>query len=849
MQTKIFSLFSAALLIGGLAGCSSSEDAIDNPVPTAVSENAVGQAIDDVTAEMQSTIYNCATSGTRAQSDIDAIIKEIPTVPEVFFNNAVPGDAKDVKTNSQIWLAGGPWYVAKGESYTLTRDFNLTNTTMYVSGTLTLESSWTDANKTKIIVKDGGTLIVKTNGSNILGSGGSIYVEKGGTLTVPDGATLNVDQNSKVYVEDGNISAKRIIVQGTLYVNGDLKAESFNVDQNSKVYVVDGNISAKRIIVQGTLYVNGDLTAKNFTGPMNDKTRLYVAGKLTSTDADLTTDGYIRVDGGIDAGNHDIYFQNTTKLLAQCGIKASKIDVNSNAVEVHANYIKCDNLYQCAASKIFLEDKGFIDVNDTYTNQNNGTAAIIMEGKNAMGVLKATTIVFNGSTSKDIFFAKTNPDEGKQCLGIDCNNYKYDQNNGNFTTLEFNDINFVKGEVERIAEGKVVDNDRQTTSDVVAYSIPKDECHGNGYQPDKPVNPDTPKPIIVAESHTHDISATCVQTDGTNVYVSYHQRGKTHSGCIEMLTTTGNITTLKQFVRDHEKAIDFNHIALDKANKHLYAVGNNKDGGFLGFLRLKDDGTIDCASQKMDGLDSIEIAHKNYLPLQIVKLWEAQLASKKGGKGGDGNCVIVNGNDLDVASTYGYEVFDNTLAELRATKTAGRAKHLAYAPDGKTFYAIHYDGTQIVDSMTEVGLKLEKFNTSDVNMESPLFTVDANKVKPNNGKNAMCVFDGKVYVCQSMNGLYVYDANSGTQVGHYKENIVSSQTHKELAICANGVAVDANYVYIAYGTRGLVVLDRNTLKKVTSFVGQRSANYVALANGYIYVAYGRDSLKVFKMSK
>ena len=809
MQTKIFSLFSAALLLGGLAGCSSSEDAIDNPVPAAVSVNAVGQAIEDATAEMQSSIYNCATSGTRAQSDIDAINainEKIPTWPKDL-DTTVPINAKDVKTNSQLWVAGGPWYVAKGESYTLTSGFNLTNTTMYVSGTLTLESSWTDVDKTRIIVKDGGTLIVKTNESTILGSGGSIYVEKGGTLKVPDGGTLFVDQSSKVYIEEGDISAKRIIVQGTLYVNG-------------------------------------DLTAKNFTGPMNDKTRLYVAGKLTSTDADLTTDGYIRVDGGIDAGNHAINFQSSTKILAQCGVKASQINVNANGVEVHANYIKCDNLYQCAGSTIFLQNEGFIDVADTYNNQNNGNgAAISMEGKDAMGVLKAATIQFNDNGHPDVFFIKTNPDEGKQRMGIDCNNFKF--NDG--TTYQLKEMNFKNGTVERIVDGKVIDNYGQPTGDIT-YSIPADGCHGDGYEPDVPTQPTTPKPVVVSESHTHDISATCVQTDGTNVYVSYHQRGKTHSGCIEMLTTTGNITTLKQFVRDHEKAIDFNHIALDKANKRLYAVGNNKDGGFLGFLRLKDDGTIDCASQKMDGLDSIEIAHKNYLPLQIVRLWEAQLASKKGGYGGDGNCVIVNGNSLQVASTYGYETFDTSLNETHATHTAGRAKHLCFSPDGNVF-AIHYDGTHITDSMTEVGLKLEKFNKSDVTMQTPVFTVAANKVKPNNGKNAMCVYDGKVYVCQSMNGLYVYDANSGAQVGHYKENIVSSKTHKELAICANGVAVDNKYVYIAYGTRGLVVLDRNTLKKVTSFVGQRSANYVALANGYIYVAYGRDSLKVFKMSK
>ena len=810
MQTKIFSLFSAALLLGGLAGCSSSDDVIDNTVPTAVSENAVGQAIDDVTAEMQSSIYNCAVSGTRAQNDIDAIEKEIPSWPKDL-DTTVPSNAVDITgSNVNDWhpeapktnAPGGTWYVPANKTANI--DLNMQNTRLYVLGTATITNTWNSNGK--IFVLKGGNLIVNASGANILGGGGSIYIEKGATLTVPEGATLNVDQNSKVYVEDGNISAKRIIVQGTLYVNGNLKAESF--------------------------------------GDMTPNTRLCVTGKMTSNNADLSTDGYIYIGDGIDAGEHAIIFKSGTKIIAQCGIKGKNITVNSNGVEVHTNYINCDNLDQCASSTIFLRDTAFVDVTGTYKNENNGTAFIVMEGDNAVGVLRAKKIEFNGSGNpselNDCYIFKTS---GNQRLGIDCNTWNY-RSGGD---VSMSKIDFMNGTVEHISNGKVVDS-VGNTPDGVKYSIPADECHGGGYAPGGGKD-DNPQPVVVSEGHTHDISATCVQTDGKNVYVSYHKRGNGHSGCIEMLTTTGDITTLKQFVRDHDNAIDFNHIALDKTNKRLYAVGNNKNGGFLGFLCLKDDGTINCASQKMDDLDSIEIAHKNYLPLQIAMLWEAQLASKKGGKGGDGNCVIVNGKYLDVASTYGYEVFDNTLAEVRATKTAGRAKHLAYAPDGNTFYAIHYDGTQIVDSMTEVGLKLEKFNKSDVMMQSPVRSVDANKVKPNNGKNAICVYDGKVYVCQSMNGLYVYDANSGAQVGHYKENIKSSKTGQDLAICANGVAVDDKYVYVAYGTRGLVVLDRQTLKKVGRFMGQRSANYVALANGYIYVAYGRDSLKVFKMSK
>lgn len=816
MNKKIFYLFSAALLIGGLTGCSSSDD--PGSEVNQINPTRIGEALDDITSQMQSSIFNCnqAKSRTRAASDIDA---QIPKKEDVSFNNAVPNNAEDVtKDDSKPWEEGHTWLVPKGKNKS-DLQLNMKDATLYVEGTATLTNAY-NANG-KIIVKDGGHLIINKWDNRFFGNGGKAIIEKGGKVTSASG-TLHINADDKVYVE------------------GDLT-------------------TIDNIAIQGTLYVNGNLTGKDFGYHiMNDQARLYVAGKLTSTDADLYTDGYIRVGGDIDAGNHAIYFQNTTHLIADCGIKANLVEVNSNKAEIHVNYIKCANFNQWATSKVYLNDKGLIDIDGTYTNKNNGNnAAIIMEGDGAMGVVKAAKISFNGSgspeTLKDCYFIQTS---GSQKAGVDCNIFNF----GTGDDADFTKVNFVNGTVEHISEGKVLDASGNKVSDEVKYSIPADGCHGNGYVPSKPGTPDTPdtpdtpenpQPVVVSESHTHDISATCVQTDGTNVYVSYHKRGNEQSGCLEMLSTTGDVTTLKQFVRDHDNAIDFNHITLDKSDKRLYAVGNNKNGGFLGYVHLTDDGKIDCTSQDMKGLDSTEIAHKTYEPLQLVKLYQAQRSANTthSKDGGDGNCVIVNGDNLQVASTYGYEIFDKDLNPVGYKQTAGRAKHLCFSPDGNNVFAIHYDGTLIENENTEVGLVLDKFDKSDATMQSPVFSKDANKVKPNNGKNAMCVYDGKVYVCQSMNGLYVYDANTGTQVGHYKEDIWSDEHQKDLAICANGVAVDANYVYIAYGSRGLVVLDRNTLKRVSSFVSMRSANYVTLANGYIYVAYGRNCLKVFKLVK
>ena len=314
-----------------------------------------------------------------------------------------------------------------------------------MQGAVTMTNNW---NSGTIIVKNGGELIVDWNNNTVFGSGGTLIVEKGGKLTMKK-KVLQVGQYDKIYI-DGDYAADEIGVQGTMYVNGDLTAKQFNTDSDNPW--------------------------------MNINTRLNVVGKLTATGTKkLSTDGYIRVGNGIEAGDNTIKFQNGTKLIVDCGVKAKTIDVNSNGAEIHTKYIKCVNLTHCADSKIFLGDKGLIDVDGTYEVLNNGNdAAIVMEGKDAMGVIKAATIKFNGSNPSEIFFVKTNPDEGKQRAGIDCDNIMYNKNNGNYETVDYNTLDFKNAEVQRIRDGKLIDKDGEPVDGKVTFSIPADDCNGNG---------------------------------------------------------------------------------------------------------------------------------------------------------------------------------------------------------------------------------------------------------------------------------------------------------------------------------------------------------------------------------
>lgn len=71
---------------------------------------------------------------------------------------------------------------------------------------------------------------------------------------------------------------------------------------------------------------------------------------------------------------------------------------------------------------------------------------------------------------------------------------------------------------------------------------------------------------------------------------------------------------------------------------------------------------------------------------------------------------------------------------------------------------------------------------------------------------------------------------------------------------ANGVTFDSNYIYLACGSYGLVVLDKNKTEDGKPVIVAKkrcattnSANYVTVDNGLIYVAYGKSRLQVFKL--
>lgn len=209
----------------------------------------------------------------------------------------------------------------------------------------------------------------------------------------------------------------------------------------------------------------------------------------------------------------------------------------------------------------------------------------------------------------------------------------------------------------------------------------------------------------------------------------------------------------------------------------------------------------------------------------------------------DANCVAKYNDNFVLATNKGYQVYNSTFTQRTPHLTANDVKFIAVG--GDKLYGLEANGTT-------TGTVNIFDNTS---LDAPQSYTTVGKVGVPDGKNTIAVDGTDLYVCQGDGGLVRYDAQgNGTvlfdaPVGE-KNKIIGR---------VNGVAVDNNYIYVACGGYGLVVLDK-TLAKGKNVVARRrafydgkesynSANYVTLYKDYICVAYGRSRVQIFKLVK
>jgi hypothetical protein len=333
--------------------------------------------------------------------------------------------------------------------------------------------------------------------------------------------------------------------------------------------------------------------------------------------------------------------------------------------------------------------------------------------------------------------------------------------------------------------------------------------------------------VAVEKELAGNISATCIAQSNGKIYVSWHQRGAGYQGRIEVGEVTSEGCTLLQALTTEASAAkenggrDYNHIMVDPVDSRLYAVGNENKGGFIAYNDLDANGLI--ANNE----------------LKYRRLW-----------GGDGNAIIRMGDYLQVASTYGLEVYTAAdLTRVKRTELPGRAKYIA--SDASRVVTLGFEtndttNTSFVDkdqvSISQTTAVLNQFERIDYLLESPTELQTGIVIAPVDGKNVIALDGDDIYVACGAAGIVRYGANPASFA-------IPTASDNHVKGYANGLAVDDQYVYVAYGAAGVYVLDKETLSVVTHYsnVGGKSANFVLVQDGKIYVAYGENGWEVLEL--
>lgn len=688
--------------------------------------------------------------------------------------------------------------------------------TYLITSKKTLDMSGHKVAGTTIFIKGSSKLIFD---SSIAGC--TIYVDGGATLEYKGKGALEIPADATIINDGGSIIAENdITVAGKLYAkytNEKGGIGSINAyDKNDKKAIITPkhNITFKN---GSEAYIGGSIRAVELNieeGATVNATKHIMNATTVNVDGALQFGGFLRtetlnVKGEMIASEHS-------------AIKASKVFNAEAGSSITADYINVtdnkkneDGSITYGNATLNLKGNCKININnksDIYTNNivtdNASAGQITLNDDNAIAVIKAKKFTNNGDNQ--IKALATSGNNATFLLQFtECYTGTTKEN-----TFEDLDIAASYLDYDKATDGKGV-KEKADGPDYKAYGY---EWAGD---PAKIIA--APKLDLVAEDKTpnNGLSATCIQP-GVNgkFYVAYHTNGKASNGAIEAISLANNTLTINQSVESDNATNDYNHILVD--GNTLWVAGSqsgNKShadevtgvGPFMGQISLNGDGTI---------ANKIQIS-----------------AINRKTKGMDANCVANFKNNHIVATTNGFTIFNAKMNKWNEGSTEG--KYLV-AANGK-LYALTVDGT------------LTAYNDNEMQDVAATYNVGAISPKGNKAVIAVDEAKGEIYVCKGENGISKIAAD-GTVSQFFDCPTMKAPVHADkqgdVKGCANGVYVTANNVFVACGSYGLVVLDKNG-KEVChrKAYNGKSANFVTVDdNNNIFVAYGQSRVQVFKLT-
>lgn len=702
---------------------------------------------------------------------------------------------------------------------------DLTNSNYLIAGKKTLNFAGKTINGATIFIHSGSTLeydettsmtnttIVLQNSATLKYTGSGDMIPAGNTVycTSPKNnfvATGDIKINGNFYADFRGISTTGTDLSTGLGAIAETTAEEKKKSITPKQKITFGPTAVAHII--GSIRA----TELNIEKGANIYTTANVFNNGTvNIKGDLGIEGFLKaqnlnVDGDLVAGaNSAIKVEGTMNVNGGANISANYINVTNNPKNADGSQQKDENgktipgnatLNLNGNCHILLGNKNVMNVNNLVTDNSN-QGQVELADDNAVAVIKADKFVNNGEDRILSFLTS-----GQNASFL----FQFTKSfNGSTELSSFEGLSI---------QATYLDYDKTTQNNLVEYKDENNRNYGYEWKGDASLLVASQKLDLIASSEDpkDGESATCIQPANGKLYVSYHTYGdKAVGGNIEVASLSGNKLTLE----DSKAAAncDYNHLIVDGSK--LYLAGSNQK---------KDASNSDAETGAIMGI--VELNGSNLGT--NLKAYSIDKATK----GYDANCVATFGEDHVLATTNGFFVFDKDNSYTHPVKeTVG--KHVVTS--GNKLYALTNNGDLTV--------------YNDAQMTDGT-TYAVGEVQPKGTKAVVAVdTNGDIYVCKGDNGVAKVSGGTVNSTFYKCPTFSSSATNAgQVKGRANGIAVDANYVYLACGSYGLVVLDKDKGIEIChrKAPNGKSANYVAVDGENIYVAYGQSRIQVFKLT-
>ena len=593
--------------------------------------------------------------------------------------------------------------------------------------------------------------------------------------------TSDFSGNKKVDNKKTVCLAEGVSFSGTV----ELKGGTFVVNGDAIITGVNGNkgkivVTETGSLTLSNLTINNNFEVENYSNAL-DINDITVSGEFINH-GNITVSS-VSVNGGGD-------FKNTGEMIIQNNFTASNDIDNEGKMTVKGDLtinggVDFENDCQLIVegnlqNNKTLKNKGYVRVDGSLTV--NGGAKVELDEQT---YLIATNLILSGSIEGE------NGDYARvDILGTSTINW------GSKITkkIDFND-----------ADGIEVKNgnfDSDVTFDQ-AISINETACNPGSIAP--LLNPayTLVADIAVPSQEGNVLSATDVFFNDDFAFISYHLNGAEFSGAIDMLNLTS--VNSPSFSMNYINSVrEFNALAVSNDKVYLAGQRNIDESGYT------DNGT------KGATLFIADILGGNVL--EEPSSWEEIPMPSFSGNG----VHLLSENQLLFASGAtggGFFEVNTATDEISKSEVKDYAKYVS----GNDNYKL-----KLVGGFSNAKLLVE----TDGSQKEIDLGVSA---IPENGKNVIAYFGNTAYITLGSNGIVVVDLERSEVLKHYMTDKVG---------LTNGVAVDDDFVYLANGESGLLLLRRESLEFYGQYKYDGSANSVEVFDNVILIANGTGGVKL-----